>query len=213
MRPSGAAERAVTKAVDLILSVPLLFDLQQKYFNNYEAVREEFKDFLDTSGLDILEVGCSTGICGSKVVDMSKNRYVGIDLDPGYVEIARRRSPATTILHMDARNLAFEDRRFDRVLFVGVIHHLDDPTARDCMTDVDRVLKDDGAVLVAEPLFTPGWPVSNLLLHLDRGDHIRSRKGYEALFEGFDITRQDYFKLSFHRFCSFVLNKRGRRPT
>lgn len=196
------------RLIDAVLSVPWIFEAQQRLCNNYEAVREAFKTYLDVSGKDILDIGCSTGTCGATAVPIERNRYVGIDIEPKYIEIAKRMYPRGTFAAMDARRLEFADRRFDVIFFTGSLHHMEDQVIIDCFKEVRRVLKDDGVVLLAEPLFTKGSYLSNFLLRLDRGKHIRDKEGYQRFLSEFRIVEEGYFRLSFHRFCSFVLRKK-----
>src|SRR5260370_41313836 len=127
---------------------------------------------------------------------MERSRYVGIDIVPGYIELARQRYPAGSFLHMDARKLTFQDNRFDLVTLIATLHHLDDELIRACLKEVKRVLRADGVVLCAEPMFTKRRPLSSLLLSMDRGKHIRTREGYQALFEGFHASEARAFDLS-----------------
>lgn len=193
--------------IDTLLSFPLLFEWQQKLFNNYGAIKEEFKEDLNVSGKEILDIGCSTGICASHVVALEQNRYVGVDVEQAYVEIAAKRYPTkATFLQMDAGKLEFEENRFDRILFFSVLHHMEDGLVRDCFKQVRRVLKNDGKVLVAEPIFADST-FSNILLKLDRGRYIRPPEGYRKLFSDFKLMRAGTFKHTMHQFCSFVLTK------
>jgi len=194
------------RLVERTLENPLLFELQQKLFNNYVAVRTEFGDHLGRDNLRILDIGCSTGTCGGQIVDMAANAYTGVDVSAKYIDIARRHHPRGRFIQMDARRMAFDDASFDVALFVGVLHHMDDRLARDCLMETRRVVEPGGRLLVAEPVFTPGNALSNLLLTLDRGRHIRDAAGYCALFDGFVVERQRYFRFSLHRFCSYVLS-------
>ncbi len=196
------------RLIDSVLSIPLIFEWQQKLCNNYGAVREAFKPWLNVSGKDILDIGCSTGTCAAAAVAMERNRYVGIDIEPQYVEIAGNRYPQGTFLAMDARQLNFESKRFDLILIISSLHHMEDQVVADCFKEVERVLKDDGMVLSCEPLFTRGSYLSNFLLKLDRGEYIRDEEGYQQFLANFQIVEKGYFKLSFHRFCSFVLKKK-----
>lgn len=193
------------RRISRVLDVPAVFELQQRLFNDYRNVAEEFAAFLDRPTQDVLDVGCSTGTCAGTVVDMERHRYTGVDVVPGYVAIASRRHPGGRFLAADARSLRFADAAFDLALYIGVLHHMDDETARACLKETRRVLRPEGSILIAEPVFTPGRWVSSFLLRMDRGRHIRDEAGYRALFEGFEIERQRHFRLSFHRFCSFVL--------
>ena len=193
--------------VNLVLANPVFFDWQQRLCNNYDSIPREFADYLDVSGKDILEIGCSTGTCAKTAVKMDRNRYIGIDIIPKYIELAAKRSPQGTFITMDGRELKFSAQSFDVVLFVGALHHMDPETVRACFKEIKRVLRDDGVVLCAVPLFTPGKWLSNLLLRHDRGRYIRDEAGYRDLFEGFTIAREGYFRFSAHRFGSFVLKK------
>ncbi|HEX6563630.1 MAG TPA: class I SAM-dependent methyltransferase [Chthoniobacterales bacterium] len=194
--------------VQWTLKNPLAFELQQRLSNNYTNVRTEFAGILDRSNLRILDVGCSTGTCAGQIIDMGANAYTGVDVVSQYIEIAQRRHPRGTFIAMDARRMTFPKEHFDVAMFVGVLHHMDDELAADCLAEVRRVIRPGGYVVVAEPIFTPGMLFSNFLLSLDRGRYIRDEPGYRGLFDGYEITRQRFFKLSIHRFCSFVLTPR-----
>jgi 2-polyprenyl-3-methyl-5-hydroxy-6-metoxy-1,4-benzoquinol methylase len=200
-------KRAIGRLIDGALAHPALFELQQKVCNNYGAVLDEFRQYLDASGKKILDVGCSVGTCSGRVVDMRRNEFHGIDVEPQYIAIASKHYPDGDFRVMDARSLAFESDTFDVVLLSGVLHHMADDVVRESLREIRRVVRGDGVVLVGEPVFTPGRHLSNFLLTLDRGRHIRTTEGYAALFEGFDTIRLRYFKLSVHRLCSFVLRK------
>lgn len=203
----GIFKTFLRRLIRQTLSIPLIFDLQQKLCNNYVAMLEEFAGYLKVSGKRILDVGCSTAACAREIVDMKNNSYVGVDIEPQYIETASRRSPLGKFLTLDARSLPFESESFDVVLFCGVWHHMDDALVKDCLREVKRVLTKSGVVLVAEPVFTPGWPVSNFLLSLDRGRHIRTDEDYRRLTKGFEVVRHRFFKLGNHRFYSLVLKK------
>jgi len=66
----------------------------------------------------------------------------------------------TDILHgswldavADAQRLPFRDRAFDNIVFVDVLHHLENPTA--FFGEASRVLRDGGRVVMIEPAMTP----------------------------------------------------------
>lgn len=193
--------------VEKTLSYPLVFELQQKFCNNYDAVFNEFSDYLNKAGLCILDIGCSTGTCGSSIIDMKNNQYHGIDLNENYVKIAANNFPLGNFQSMNAKDMQFEDKKFDVVLLIGTLHHMSNEVITTCLKDVLRVLKPHGVVLIGEPVFTKNWWLSSFLLSLDRGEYIRTQENYKKLFTGFKIKRESYFKFSAHRFCSFVLQK------
>jgi SAM-dependent methyltransferase len=192
-----------------LLDHPVVFEWQQWLCNNYQAIRRVFDEQLGRTGLDILDIGCSTGTCAGSILSMQDNRYTGIDIDPGYVARAARRYPDGVFKVMDARALKFDEASFDVVLFVGALHHMDDAIVRSCFAEIRRVLRPGGSVLCAEPVFTPEHRLSTFLLKRDRGRHIRTPEGYARLFGGFGVARRTFFDFSVHRFCAFVLYKQA----
>src|SRR5689334_16567236 len=115
-----------------LLSIPSVFQWHQKTFNDYNSVKMEFADFLQSSQLNILDIGCSTGVCGQQVFDMDRNQYTGIDITPKYIEFARQTYKKGKYLIMDGRKLEFRDNSFDIVSFIGVVHHMEDEIIEAC---------------------------------------------------------------------------------
>lgn len=187
-----------------VLSSPLVFNLQQKLCNSYSNVKTEFSDYFKDESLSILDLGCSTGIAGQGICDVNKHKYVGIDLDKKYIDFAKKKCPKVDYRVMDGRKLEFPDHFFDIVMFVGVLHHMDDQTAEACIKEVRRTLRPTGLLLIAEPVFTPNSLISNLFLSIDRGQHIRESSDYLSLVKDFGVVRQRYFRFSLHRFISIV---------
>ncbi len=198
----------IKKLIKIVLSVHFLFEWQQKICNNYSILSEEIKEYLTVSGKKILDIGCSTGICAGTVFDFKKNQYTGIDLNSGCIDIAAKKFPKGKYFVMDGQQLNFSNSFFDIIFLNATIHHMPDEAVKNCFQEIFRTLKNDGVVIIAEPVHTKGWHLSNFLLSLDRGRFIRTRRGYELLFNDFKIIRRNYFKFSVHRFCSFVLKKK-----
>ena len=78
------------------------------------------------AGLQVLDVGCGTGIAARQIAECGAD-VLGVELTPGMAEIARRYGTAVEIV-------AFEDwdaagRRFDRVISAQAWHWLDLPAA------------------------------------------------------------------------------------
>lgn len=190
--------------ISKLLALPGFFQWQQKTFNNYSSVKVEFADYLKNGPLSILDIGCSTGVCGQNVFDTNRDRYVGIDISPKYIAYARKTYPGGNYRVMDGRQLEFPDQSFDIVSFVGVVHHMDDKIISACLQEVARVLKPGGHLFWAEPVFTPNELISNIFLSLDRGKYIRESAQYLDLLRDFVVARKRYFNFSLHRFFSIV---------
>ncbi|CAA6605041.1 hypothetical protein MTBLM1_40245 [Rhodospirillaceae bacterium LM-1] len=199
----------VVSLIDRVLASPKMFEMHQTKINHYEDIASEFSEFLAVGGQKILDIGCSTGTCASQIIDFARNDYTGIDIHPGYTEAAAKRFANAKFLPMDARSLSFGDASFNLVVIVGVLHHVPDDIALAAMREAARVVKPDGHILVAEPVFTPGRWISNFLNHLDRGRFIRSPEEYRKLLGPVRIERERFFDLDVtfcvHRLLSFVV--------
>src|SRR5678810_564388 len=130
-----------------VLSLPGVFQLQQRIFNNYGNVKLEFSDYLEKGPLRILDVGCSTGACGQAIFDRARDECTGIDITDRYVDYAKRKYGSGRYMAMDARAMSFADATFDVVSFIGVLHHMDDATAMRSLSEARRVLKKGGVVI------------------------------------------------------------------
>lgn len=75
--------------INKILSIPVVFQLQQRLCNSYQNVRDYYKSALASGPLNILETGCSTGAAGQVIFDMRRDTYTGIDITSSMKETRR----------------------------------------------------------------------------------------------------------------------------
>jgi len=194
------------KIIELILENPYFFKIQQK-LNNYQVLTNEFKDYLNIKNKKILEVGCSTGNAAQSIINMNDNDYYGIDTSEKYIQIASQNISKGKFYQMDASKLDFKNQFFDMLLISSVLHHMDDQTCKNCFNEAFRVLKNNGKVIISEPIIDQNRIVSKILCKLDRGNYIRTPEEYKLLFMNFSIEKSNLFRFGGHSFCSFVLNK------
>lgn len=140
-------------------------------------------------GQRVLDLGCGPGdiLQFLPAVD-----YVGYDINPAYVERARKRFSGRGRFFCRAvdETLPLENP-FDVVIAHGVLHHLDDDAARALFRVARRALKPGGRLVTFDGCYAEGQSAfARLALALDRGRHVRSREAYEALARGaFDEVR------------------------
>ena len=190
-----------------LLKIPIIFHYQQKLCNDYSRVYNEFSEYFECKNCKILEIGCSTAMCSSQIIDMNKHTYYGIDISERYISAAKVNAPFGNFIVMDARKLTFDDNSFDIIIFNGVVHHLDDELFQKCLIEVKRVLKADGNLLISEPIFDYKNWISTKLLQHDRGEFIRTPSEYRSFLNEFRINRERKFKFPPHTFVSFVATK------
>jgi ubiquinone/menaquinone biosynthesis C-methylase UbiE len=160
---SKATVPSTRKTKGLILDTGWRYDLMEWFFDTFlfrgklRELRKRTADLAQIqSGEIVLDVGCGTGTLALEVSRRvgARGRVVGID--PGENQIARARGKATqrnlpiefqigVIEHLD-----FPDQTFDVVLSTIMMHHLSDTLKRQGLTEIARVLKPGGRLVIAD---------------------------------------------------------------
>jgi SAM-dependent methyltransferase len=106
---------------------------------------------LEAAGKDVLEIGCGSGYGAVLLSSLRPRSYVGIDLMPEQIELARRIGLRDAEFHvMDATDLAaFEDASKDLVVIFGILHHI--PGWPRVLGETRRVLREGGEIFLEEP--------------------------------------------------------------
>jgi 2-polyprenyl-3-methyl-5-hydroxy-6-metoxy-1,4-benzoquinol methylase len=95
-----------------------------------------------------LDTACGLGVLTDYMGQNAKS-MIGIDNDIEAIVYARRYRPTFKV--MDARNLEFEDESFDLVLSFEFLEHLPEHDQEIYLSEVVRVLKPSGMVLLSTP--------------------------------------------------------------
>jgi SAM-dependent methyltransferase len=136
-------------------------------------------------GMRILDLGCGTAeILGALPTDIT---YVGYDMSPEYIAAARKRFAGRGTFHcrlLEQAEVATLEP-FDIVLGIGVLHHLDDGTARQFMAIAKAALSRGGRIYTIDPCYAPEQgSIARFLISRDRGQHVRDVEGYRDLPRG-----------------------------
>jgi 2-polyprenyl-3-methyl-5-hydroxy-6-metoxy-1,4-benzoquinol methylase len=99
---------------------------------------------------DVLDVGSGTGY-GIHAISQSCKSALGIDLSRQAIRYAKRKYQNSNLqyIRMNAESLAFDDKSFDLIISTENFEHLHDQRAN--LRETARVLRDDGALLLATP--------------------------------------------------------------
>ena len=132
-------------------------------------------------GLDVLEVGCGTGLLLERMAEFSRSTR-GVDLSPGMLEHARARG-----LRVDegsATELPYEDESFDVVCSFKVLAHVRD--IRLALEEMSRVTR-PGGTLVLE--FYNRHSLRALVKNLGPAGRISEGTTERAVYTRFDSAR------------------------
>jgi len=106
--------------------------------------------FLPKKGMKVLDVGCGTGIH----LDMYRRfncKLYGIDTSPSMLDVARSRLGDNAELHLgDATQMPYEKDTFDLILCMLALHEMDQLTRILVLSEIRRVLKTDGHILLVD---------------------------------------------------------------
>ncbi|HCJ67693.1 MAG TPA: hypothetical protein DHV62_10375 [Elusimicrobia bacterium] len=108
---------------------------------------EKFLSVVKKGG-KIIDVGCGPGI-ETKFIIGKGFRYEGIDLSQKMIEIAKRNNPTATFRIMDMHELNYSDNEFDGIMALESLIHLPKSEVRTIITDLCRILKPGGVILLA----------------------------------------------------------------
>jgi SAM-dependent methyltransferase len=137
----------------------------------------------------VLDVGCGPG---TNRREFSHTKYLGIDINPAYIESARKRY-GNDFIAADARAYrTHSENRFDFILVNSFLHHLATPDVVELLSHLRTLLTDNGYIHILEPVLPTGWPVARLVAHADRGKFVRPLQEWESIFTG--IFRQIVFE-------------------
>ena len=100
-------------------------------------------------GMDVLDVGCGTGILFSDYLKRNVGSVTGIDISPEMAKIAASKYPEVHVICGDAEHTAF-DRKFDAIMVYNALPYFPDPAA--LIESLARVVKPGGRLSVASSL-------------------------------------------------------------
>jgi SAM-dependent methyltransferase len=195
-----------------LLSVPWIYTALQNAAGARRVRATLAREFIrPRPGERVLDVGCGPA---EMLPELSGVHYVGIDLSAAYIDAARARYPGRgEFLVGDAASLGTTGRRFDVVLGIALLHHLDDAEAESFLAAAADLLEPGGRFLSFDCAYTtPQNPVARFLISRDRGRHVRTPAAYEALLRRhFELVRTDLrTDLNWIPYTHFVMT--GTRP-
>lgn len=171
--------RIVRRAADRLLELPVVYRSIQAPFA--AAKLAPFLRRVDLGTVrSLLDVGCGPGT--NAPVFASLAHYVGVDINPDYIQTAKRRHRGRFVVGDVSDPAVLPEERFDVVFANSLMHHLPDEVTRRLLQRMAQLVTPEGGVhildLVMPPPVSPAW----VLAHLDRGRHARPVAAWRALF-------------------------------
>lgn len=143
----------------------------------------------------VLDVGCGPG---TNTTSFDRSEYLGLDINPEYVEYARRQFRREFLVADLTLSTLPQIGEFDFVLVNSLLHHLDSGAVRGLLRNLSMLLSSDGHVHVLDMVLPDRrWSIPWVLARLDRGDFARPLPELRALVaEAFEIEQFKRYPLS-----------------
>jgi ubiquinone/menaquinone biosynthesis C-methylase UbiE len=128
----------------------------------------------------ILDVGCGPA---SWLRRVNLDPW-GLDFTPSYMKTYCAGGHRGVVGAAEA--LPFLTRRFDAVWSIGLLHHLPDDIARQAVSEMSRVCRSDGRVVILDAVMpsSPGRrPLAYMLRRLDRGGYVRAQSSLSTIIQ------------------------------
>jgi len=173
----------ITTGFRAILSHPYIYSVFQYLMGAHKGRTRFISDFVrPLPGSAVLDVGCGT----ADILDYLPPcvNYWGFDINRAYIDQAKARFGMRGKFLCKELNATDLDNliKFDIVLAIGLLHHLDDTTAGKTLALAHQALKLGGRLITIDPCIEPKKnSIAYFLVKYDRGQHARTSEGYSAL--------------------------------
>lgn len=172
----------ITSGVRAVLSHPLVYKTFQRLMGPPTTRRNFVAKFIrPQANMKVLDIGCGPA---DILDDLPAVDYYGFDISLAYIESAQSRFAGRgrfTCKLLEQSDLASLPK-FDVVLALGLLHHLDDEQTAVVLRLAAGALRPGGRLVTIDPVLEPGQnPVARFLVKRDRGQNVRDRVGYERL--------------------------------
>ncbi len=96
--------------------------------------------------INVLDIGCGTGIMFPYYIERDVNSITAVDLSPEMVKIAKSKFPNAEIICGDAESISF-NKRFDIIMIYNAFPHFPNPEA--LIQNLSRAVKSGGKISIA----------------------------------------------------------------
>ena len=169
------------QSIRSVLAIPTAYQLWFNVVGGHARAKVLVNEYIQPAvGARILEIGCGPGTI---LRYLPQSEYLGFDLSPKYIKMAEKRFPkAHFVCERVSQFSLAKDQRFDVVLALGIVHHLDDAEARQLFQIAYDALEPGGKLITLDGVYADGQsPTARWLLTKDRGEFVRSEREYMGI--------------------------------
>ena len=169
---------SLLKKMSAVMVNPTAYRLWQQPFADMK-----FKPILEHNDMAkvrrVLDVGCGPGTNSMWFEDME---YLGLDINPAYIEQATRRYGRDFAVADVCTYQADPEKRFDFIMMNSLLHHIDDEYTDRILKQLAKQLTPDGHIHILDLVLPEQKSVARGLALSDRGDHPRPLADWKEIF-------------------------------
>jgi SAM-dependent methyltransferase len=175
----------MNRAIERLLERPAVYRTWQAWHAD-----QKFAPILAHNDLSrirrVLDIGCGPGTNARYFEGCD---YLGIDINPDYIETARRRYKGNFVAADATAFTVPEGRNFDFILINSLLHHIDFEGSRRILSQAASLLGEEGSAHILD-LALPAQPgLARAIARWDRGRFPRPAEQWQELFaESFDAV-------------------------
>jgi SAM-dependent methyltransferase len=135
------------------------------------------------AGQRVIDIGCGPGHILTKMPEGVI--YDGFDMECDYIDFANQHFGNKGSFHCRLFDIdaVSEFGPADIVMMNGVLHHMDDDSARMTVSLIEKILKPGGTFFALDGVYTAGQgAIAKWFLDNDRGKFVRTEAAYRAIF-------------------------------
>ena len=142
----------------------------------------------------VFDVGCGPG---TNTTLFAHAEYLGMDINPLYIERARRRYGRSFVVADAASYAAAAGESYDLILMNSFLHHLDVPAVDRVLGRLGALLSPDGNIHILDLVLPPNPSISRWLALRDRGGFPRPLEEWRKVFaRHFQILAFEPYRLT-----------------
>ena|SRR5258706_7970684 len=172
-----------TSGIYRLTQIPLIYKAIPHLLPRKNALSKFVAEMIQPIvGEAVLDLGCGPGtFCPF----LAGTHYKGIDLNVAHIAAARERFKGLDFECCDAGAfLTSTNQKFDLILLIGLLHHLDDNHVLSVMRGCLQVLNVGGRIVALDPAFEEHQnPIAYALARLDSGRNVRYQDQYLKLVQ------------------------------
>jgi trans-aconitate methyltransferase len=127
----------------------------------------------------VLDVGCGPG---TNTEHFANADYLGIDINPAYIESARARHRREFIVADVTKYEVAPEQSFDVIFANSLFHHIDTENTQRILAHLATLVADDGHVHIIDLVLPQSSSIPRLLARADRGEYPRPLEEWREIF-------------------------------